>query len=158
MIISAVRKFGFDAAHRLLEHEGKCAYLHGHRYTAHLYFSRKGGSLDAIGRVMDFSEMQVIVGTWIDRYWDHNTILNYHDPLVKVVQGFCKDGQPSLLPYNPTAENLGVYLLGIVCPGLFKGKGAEVVKVVVEETPNCRAEIRRDNNESTELGGDRKGG
>ena len=134
-----IRKFGFDAAHRLINHEGKCKYLHGHRYTAHVHLAPKRG-LDNVGRVLDFGVMQTLIGGWIDQYWDHNTILHQDDgSLAAGVEKFCKNGLPYLLPYNPTAENIAKYLAEI-CRELLREQPVIVTKIVIEETPNCRAE------------------
>ena len=45
-----------------------------------------------------------------------------------------------LLPYNPTAENLGRFLLEVVCPHLFADLPVEIVSVDVHETDNCSAQ------------------
>ena len=41
--------FIFDAAHRILGHSGKCAYLHGHTYRLEVTVS--AAELDALGMV-----------------------------------------------------------------------------------------------------------
>ena len=45
------------------------------------------------------------------------------------------------LPLNPTAENMGDYLLNVVGPEQLKGTGVQLVKVVIWETENCFAEV-----------------
>ncbi len=54
--ISCTRRIEFDAAHRVMRHEGKCKHLHGHRYALEATFSASG--LDALGRVIDFAAFQ----------------------------------------------------------------------------------------------------
>lgn len=139
--IEVVRKFGFDAAHRLINHEGKCAWLHGHRYTVHVHLAPKLG-LDPVGRVLDFAVMQRWIGGWLDEHLDHNTILHEEDgTLAAGIAKFCRGGSPFLLPYNPTAENIAKFLLDTIAGHLLKGVPVVVTRVVVEETPNCRAEV-----------------
>lgn len=74
------RRFEFDAAHRVLNHESKCAHLHGHRYVAEVTVA--SDVLDNVSRVIDFSQVKKLVGEWIDFYWDHNIILHPDDPLL----------------------------------------------------------------------------
>ncbi len=75
------RRIEFDAMHRVVNHEGKCARLHGHRYVA--LVSVRANELDNVARVVDFSLIKERIGGWIDTNWDHNAILNSADPLLK---------------------------------------------------------------------------
>jgi 6-pyruvoyltetrahydropterin/6-carboxytetrahydropterin synthase len=139
-MITASRKIGFDAAHRVMGHEGKCRFIHGHRYTAVLY--AQADELDNLGRVVDFSVLKERVGGWIDEYWDHGAIFNNHDmPAKRAVMAFMRENQQKVyyIDGNPTAENMADYLLRWVCPLVLKGTGVKVVKVKLWETPNCFA-------------------
>lgn len=143
MIYTIERKIEFDAGHRLVGHGGKCAYLHGHRYVVHVFARTRTGFLDDVGRVIDFSIIKEGLGVWIDKLWDHNLILNREDAeLAVAVRRFCKGGAPYLLPYNPTAENLGHYLLEEICPQVFALDPIEVTMIKVDETPNCSAIVQ----------------
>lgn len=134
------RTLAFDAGHRLKNHESKCAYIHGHRYTVHAYARPKEG-LDSLGRVIDFSSVKQKLGSWIDVSLDHQLILNHlDDELIEKVSPWCKFGSPFIMPYNPTAENIGKFLLQ-KCQELFKDDNIEVFKIVVDETPNCSASV-----------------
>ncbi len=136
MRFEVVRRIEFDAAHRVMRHESKCRYLHGHRYVLHLYAVSE--ELDEIGRVVDFGVLKEKIGAWIDLWWDHTTILHRDDTkLIDSLTGFCKHGWPYVLPYNPTAENLGKYLLDIVIPKMHLP--VRVERIRVDETPNCAA-------------------
>ena len=138
MSITCTRKIEFDAAHRVMEHENKCQYLHGHRYVVEATF--ESNSLDDLGRVIDFGKIKEILGTWIDENWDHNAILNIKDQdLGKNIETITKQ-KVYYLPYNPTAENLALYLLREICPKLFPNN-AKCCKIKIYETPNCSSEI-----------------
>jgi len=136
---TVTRKFEFDAAHRVLNHGSKCRFLHGHRYVAEISLTSQ--SLDSLGFVMDFAEVKNLIGGWIDQNWDHNTILHTDDPIASIMRA--KHGiferPPFTLPYNPSAENMALYL-GKQCDALLENFGAEVIKVRLYETPNCFAE------------------
>ncbi len=101
----------FASAHRLLEHEEKCRFLHGHNYKAHITIS---GDIDRLGRVIDFSDLKKKSKDWIDKNWDHNILLNEKDPLTQIVIEFAQDGKPYLFKGNPTAEIMARELFYIV--------------------------------------------
>lgn len=136
--MNITRKLEFDAAHRVMNHESKCASLHGHRYVVEVVAAAP--ELDKIGRVVDFSVLKSELGGWIDTYWDHTTILFEQDEktinLVAQCPGF---KGVAVVPFNPTAENMADYLLRQVFPPLVERHGIKIVSVTVWETPNCKA-------------------
>jgi 6-pyruvoyltetrahydropterin/6-carboxytetrahydropterin synthase len=136
--VTCTRKLEFDAAHRVMLHESKCKYLHGHRYVVEATFM--ADALDALGRVIDFGVIKQVLGTWIDEHFDHNTILNIEDKqLGEMIAGQLQQNI-YYLPYNPTAENIAKYLLEEICPKLFADYPINCVHIRVYETPNCYAE------------------
>lgn len=138
-MITCTRTLEFDAAHRVMNHESKCATLHGHRYKVEI--TAHASNLDDIGRVIDFSVIKEKIGTWLDQQWDHTTILCYHDKdAVKLMELMPGKKKPWIAAFNPTAENMADHLLTKVCPLLLSKTGVIVVKVRVWETPNCWAE------------------
>src|SRR5262249_24520110 len=52
--VQCARRITFCTGHRVLRHEGKCAHLHGHNYTAIVHAAAP--DLDGLGRVVDFAE------------------------------------------------------------------------------------------------------
>ena len=140
------RRFEFDAGHRVMRHESKCANLHGHRYVAEV--SVQSPQLDSLGRVVDFGELKSLVGGWIDANWDHNVLLNSLDPLYSIWldSGACvrqKLFGPKV-PYtfanqNPTAEIMVERLFCVVYQ-LLAHTPLEVTAVRLYETPNCWAD------------------
>lgn len=138
--MNVTRILEFDAAHRVMNHESKCATLHGHRYKVEI--TAKADELDLIGRVVDFSVLKARVGGWIDLHWDHTTIIFHEDE--KTLAGLAT--VPGFKPiyvadWNPTAENMAWHLLHVVCPLILDDLPITVVRVVVHETPNCSAEV-----------------
>lgn len=133
---SITRRLEFDAGHRVLGHEGKCASLHGHRYVVEVTASAP--DLDGLGRVIDFSIIKERVGGWIDSFLDHNLLLHPADQMV------CQAGligrEPFIMPYdapNPTAENIAAVIFARACGRLPE---LTVERVRVYETPNCWAD------------------
>jgi 6-pyruvoyltetrahydropterin/6-carboxytetrahydropterin synthase len=136
--VTCTRLLAFDAAHRVVGHEGKCKDLHGHRYTAEITCA--GTQLDALGRVIDFGVVKERIGGWIDQHWDHTVILWQSDATLANAIAEVTRQRIFLLPDNPTAENMAKYLLEVVCPREMKDTGIRCVRVRVWETPNCYAE------------------
>lgn len=137
-MITVTRKIEFDAGHRVYKHEGKCANLHGHRYVAEI--EATAPELDAMGRVIDFSKLKETIGAWIDKNWDHTTLLYEND--LTAIQGVypLQQNKPVFIcSFNPTAENMAKYLLHDICPMELLGYEIKVVKVTIWETPNCKA-------------------
>jgi 6-pyruvoyltetrahydropterin/6-carboxytetrahydropterin synthase len=141
--VTVTRRFEFDAAHRVLGHQGQCASLHGHRYVAEVTVSSP--RLDDLGMVVDFGVVKEKVGEWIDEYWDHNFIAHHEDPLVRdVLPVPYRVNNPQKFPFvmpaelgNPTAENMARHLFLVVTNRL---SGFRVERVRLYETPNCWAD------------------
>jgi 6-pyruvoyltetrahydropterin/6-carboxytetrahydropterin synthase len=137
--IEISRRIQFCAGHRVMGHENKCAGLHGHNYEA--IFHATADALDELGRVIDFGVLKQKLGTWVDEQWDHAMVLYEKDSeAIKAVKNLSAQRLYEL-PYNPTAENMALYLLHEVCPRLLEGTGVTIVRVTLKETPNCSAEV-----------------
>lgn len=163
--VSCTRRLQFCAGHRVMGHESKCSHLHGHNYVV---FLTAEAPLDDVGRVIDFSVLKARVGTWLDVNWDHGLVLHRDDHAAitaanTLSRELRRDGEwtdvgkqqkTSLLPYNPTAENMAKYLLEEVCPRVLGGTGVEVTSVTLWETENCYATASR----PSTLSGDHPGG
>jgi 6-pyruvoyltetrahydropterin/6-carboxytetrahydropterin synthase len=152
--IAITRHFEFDAGHRLVGHEGKCRFLHGHRYKAEYTMVPAGGAcwLDSVGRVLDFGVIKKRVGEWINDNWDHNLVLNQDDPLLsrqvmetathrqsKFASEVFQGRWPYVMKSNPTAENMVVELYEkthLLLPEV------RIIQVRLWETPNCHADFQ----------------
>lgn len=145
MSITIMRKVSFCAGHRLLNHENKCANLHGHNYIVEFYVT--GNEVDEIGRVVDFAIINKLFKGWIDEHWDHGFLLWDQDVEAINALKTIRPNRIYLLPYNPTAENMARYLLNEIAPPLIdsiKGYDIRMTRVVVWETENSSAEVTVD--------------
>lgn len=137
----------WDAAHRVMRHESKCASLHGHRYKAEIVVSAP--ELDPVGRVVDFGFIKEIVGSWIDEQWDHTTLVNLADAsLLEFLALEVSVGKKPGYGFTgePTAENIARELYAVAqqlmarAPAEKVSPEVKVEMVRVWETPNCQAE------------------
>lgn len=136
-MIIATRYHDISCGHRVVGHESKCKYLHGHNYRIHFHCS--ANKLDAIGRVIDFQEIKIKLCDWLEERWDHKFLIWVNDPLLDEFVNGPFWSSIVTLPFNPTAENMAKYLGEIVAKDQLKDSGIEVVRVIVEETRKCSA-------------------
>lgn len=137
MRIEAIRKFHFCAGHRVLGHESKCANLHGHNYVLCVYAHAQ--QLNSLGMVIDFSVLKEKIDPWLQEYWDHNFLYFQEDEELKRLEPLApKKKNWFACPFNPTAENMGRYLLEVIFPKLLEGTGVRIEKIELQETENCK--------------------
>lgn len=134
-MISICRYHDISVGHRICGHESHCARLHGHNYRIH--FTCTADELDALGRVLDFQVVKERLCRWLEDHWDHRFLVWDKDPLLEGLRAL--DPSVSVLPCNPSAENMASYLGEVVGPAQLEGTGARLVAVEVEETAKCRA-------------------
>lgn len=135
---SVSRAFEFDYAHRLLKHESSCKYIHGHRGRAVVTLSTL--ALDQMGMVIDFKIVKERVLDFVNKYWDHNILLQVGDPLIELIKcNDCNYGKdPYLMMKQPTAENMAEALFNVCKNDIFKDMPyLAVEKVKIFETPSC---------------------
>jgi 6-pyruvoyltetrahydropterin/6-carboxytetrahydropterin synthase len=134
--LSLVRSLRFCAGHRLLGHEGRCAYLHGHNYRVEVEVHARGGGaeVDDVGRVVDFALIKRRLLGWLDAHWDHTFILWEADATALAAVRQAEPTKYFLLPWNPTAENMARYLLEVVAPHVLGDLGVVARRVAVWET------------------------
>lgn len=108
------KEFPFEASHQLMDHDGKCARLHGHSWKLRVYV--EGDTLIVSGpkrgMVMDYGDIKQKVQPLIENYLDH-----YHL-------------NDSLGITAPTSEYVAQWVFNMLYP-LF---GEKLVAVRVEET------------------------
>lgn len=128
------KRLEIDVGHRLMKHEGKCRYAHGHHYAFELTVGAE--TLDEVGRIIDFSVLKEKVGGWLDKYWDHGFIAQRGDPIIDWLLENKQKVQ--ILDTPPTIENL-VEVVFFVATALLRKHGILVTHVVGFETPTSSA-------------------
>jgi 6-pyruvoyltetrahydropterin/6-carboxytetrahydropterin synthase len=131
------RYHDISAGHRVSGHESKCAHLHGHNYR--IWFQvEPDGSLDQLGRVVDFSVLKTQLCEWVEEHWDHKMLIWEKDPMYEDL--FHLDPQGIFTcSFNPTAENMAEFLVNVVGPKQLENSGVKLVAVRIEETRKCAA-------------------
>jgi 6-pyruvoyltetrahydropterin/6-carboxytetrahydropterin synthase len=140
--VTIMKRITFCAGHRLLNHGGKCENLHGHNYVAEIFVT--GDKTDNVGRLVDFSVINSLFSSWINEHWDHAMLLWDVDTTAISALQSVEPNRIYLLPWNPTAENMGRYLLERAGPQLLSQIAdyqLQVSKVVLWETGTSCAEV-----------------
>lgn len=123
----------FCYGHRLLNYAGKCRNLHGHNGKA--VITVETPSLDALGMVVDFTEIKRVIGAWIDETLDHKMILHRDDPVLPELR---RQGEPVVvIDVNPTAENIAKLIYDHAAVN-----GLPVLEVTLWETETSFATYR----------------
>jgi len=137
--ITATRYHDFSTGHRVYGHESKCAHLHGHNYR--IYLTVEADQLDTVGRVMDFSGIKDKFVIWLEVNWDHKFLIWEKDPFAPTLKELDPEGTV-VVNFNPTAENMGQYLINVIGPQQLAGTNVKLVKVNIEETRKCSVEVQ----------------
>jgi 6-pyruvoyltetrahydropterin/6-carboxytetrahydropterin synthase len=118
--IIVYKEGNFDSAHFLRNYKGKCANMHGHRWTYKVYVS--ANSLDSCGMVVDFKDLKAAMKDCIEEIFDH-----------KVVN--------EQVEFNPTAENIAIHIFEVLSVAINNGN-RKVVQVDVFESPESCATVK----------------
>jgi len=121
------KDFLFSAAHQIRLHPGKCERLHGHNWRVRIH--ARASSLNALGMVVDFADLQRMVAEIGSRF-DHRNV-NEVPPFDEV---------------NSTAENLARFFYEEARRRLRDQEGGRVTvaKVEVWENEGSLAVYRED--------------
>lgn len=102
----------FDAGHRLLGYNGKCASPHGHTFRAELLV--EGEELDGLGLLVDFGDLKSTVKGFVDSRWDHGFLLNSDDTVLLDSLQRVPEAKVYVLPgVNPSAEAMARELFAV---------------------------------------------
>ena len=128
-------KAAFDSAHFLSGYNGKCANIHGHRWTIEVEI--KGRELQQSGEkkgmLIDFGDLKKAVKDLADSF-DHALIYESGSLRENTLSALMDENFRLIeVPFRPTAENFAKYFFDIL-----SGKKLEIASVTVYETPdNC---------------------
>lgn len=133
-------KESFDAAHFLKDHGGKCANIHGHRWTVEAEVTAENVETEgkSRGMVVDFADLKDALKDETDRM-DHCLIYEAGSLFPETLAALGKEGF-RLVEFvgRPTAENMARFFFDRLAE-----KGIPVSAVTVFETPRNKATYRR---------------
>jgi len=112
------RDFYFDAAHKIVDYQGKCEELHGHTYKLTVTIT---GNLKDDGMVLDFAILKKVVNETIINKLDHRYLNDIFE--------------------NPTTENIATWIFDELNKK-FKEYDCSVYEVTLYEGKNNRVTVR----------------
>jgi 6-pyruvoyltetrahydropterin/6-carboxytetrahydropterin synthase len=114
----------FSAGHALRGYKGKCENVHGHNYRVRV--TLEGASLDAIGLLLDFTDLKKVM----------------HGVIAGMDHKFLNDQTP-FDTINPSAENIAKYFYEEAARQMPKAaNGARIASITVWETDHAAAIYR----------------
>ena len=135
--ITAERYHDISCGHRVVGHENKCKFLHGHNYRFHFKIASAGG-LDEVGRVMDFGVIKSKLCEWLEENYDHKMLIWELDPMLPDLKKISPESIVEV-DFNPTAENIAENFCRVLAPDLLADTGCVLVELRIEETRKCSA-------------------
>lgn len=146
--IRLTKHYDFEMAHALYHYNGRCKNIHGHSY--HLYVTVIGEPIEDMenpknGMVLDFSDLKKIVKQEIVDNLDHSIMLNAKAQTNSLNSLTDMYERHHLVNFQPTCENLVVYIADQIIPKL--PKGVRLHSVRLYETSDSYAEWFASDNE-----------
>lgn len=126
----------FHAAHRQLNYQGKCAYVHGHTWRGTFTVKAERFPRDPkLDMSVDFGALKGIF-----EGLDHKMLVSRNDASFLDPKLFEPEGVVVMPGGNPSVENVALYCLNEaveVLAKLFPGQGVEYhLEVTIQETDN----------------------
>lgn len=146
--IRVTKFYDFEMAHALWNYDGLCKNIHGHSYK--LYVTVIGEPINdendkKNGMVIDFGDLKRIVKGEIVDQLDHSLAIYKRAPHDKLLTLDGMYERHFVFDFQPTCENLVVWIVEKIKPML--PKGVELKNVKLYETANSSAEWDADDNQ-----------
>ncbi len=128
-------------SHALLNYDGLCRNIHGHSYKLQVTIAGEpiqvaGSPKD--GMVIDFSILKKLIQEQIISKLDHSLMINEKAPIDKLTAVGQMYERLQVVPFQPTSENMVLYIAGQV--KLLLPEHLELFSVRLYETGNSFAE------------------
>lgn len=140
-VIRVTKEFNFEMAHALYGYDGPCKNIHGHSYQLSVTVIGKTISEkenQKLGMVIDFSDLKKIVEECVVKEFDHSLVLNENSPHKDFVVKNLLLGKITLVPFQPTCENMLTHFAQILKNKFKRDVGLHHLEL--RETPNSYAE------------------
>lgn len=133
----------FHAAHRQLDYDGKCAYVHGHTWRGSFVVrAERFPRLKGVDMSVDFGALKEIF-----RSLDHRMLVSRRDGVFLDSRLFEPDGIVLIPGANPSVENVARYCMERAVEALsklFPNRGIDYdLEVTIQETDNNLFALRR---------------
>ncbi|MFA5327446.1 MAG: 6-carboxytetrahydropterin synthase [Prolixibacteraceae bacterium] len=146
--IRVTKQFSFEMSHALLNYDGLCRNIHVHSYKWQITvigepLQDSGSPKD--GMVIDFSILKKIIQQHIVTQLDHSLMINEKAPTDKLSELGQMYERHHVVPFQPTSENMVLYIAEKVKPLL--PEHIVLFSVRLYETSNSFAEWFAEDNQ-----------
>jgi 6-pyruvoyltetrahydropterin/6-carboxytetrahydropterin synthase len=134
-------EFRFEMAHSLWNYDGPCRNIHGHSYKLNVTVigqPREEESHPKNGMVIDFSDLEKIINENIISYFDHSVVINSAADRPELKETSRMFDKFYIVDYQPTCENLLVYIVKKINDKL--PSGIKLFSAKLRETETTSAE------------------
>ena len=135
--METIRAHGkFQAAHRQLGYDGKCAFVHGHTWRGTFILGAERFPRDEkLDMSVDFGALKDIF-----KFLDHKMMVSELDETFLNAELFDPEGVVVIPGSNPSVENVALYCMNEAVEALaklFPGRQIEYrIEVIIQETDN----------------------
>ena len=141
-MVTRIRRFiETDTGHRVPNHKSKCKHLHGHRYRFEAEIEGEvveESGVSEEGMLMDFSDISVILTTYIHDVIDHALVISESDSdIIQLLNHLPEDHRTVLVPFIPTAENLAKWAFEQVDPHIESVYGNKLKLIAMHCRETC---------------------
>lgn len=139
--IRVTKQFSFEMSHALLNYDGLCSNIHGHSYNLQITIIGEpllDSESPKNGMVIDFSILKKLVQQQIVSSLDHSLMINEKAPTDKLAELGEMYHRHQVVPFQPTTENLVIYIAEKV--KLILPEHLQLFSVRLYETTNSFAE------------------
>jgi 6-pyruvoyltetrahydropterin/6-carboxytetrahydropterin synthase len=136
-MIRVTKRFHFEMAHTLYEYDGLCRNIHGHSYNLEVTISgepRNEPGHPKDGMLLDFSTLKEIVKTHVVNPFDHALMISSLVPEEQKQLLSQTTDRFIVVDFQPTSENLVVYIASILQPLLPSGVTLFSIRLYETET------------------------
>ena len=145
--IRVTKEFSFEMAHALWNYDGACKNIHGHSYR--LFVTIKGTPVSdskdpKFGMVLDFKDLKLLVKEPIVDFFDHSLVLYQEAEGEALSQLRSMYEKVYLFDFQPTCENLLLYIVDKIQNSLHSS--LELHSVKLYETATSYGEWCSDDN------------
>lgn len=139
--IRVSKEFHFEMAHALWNYDGLCRHIHGHSYKLQITIVGEP-ILDTndkkLGMVLDFADLKMVAKGPVVDFLDHSLVIykEARDYIPRIPNEMYE--KVHVVDFQPTCENLVLYIAGIIKSRL--SRGVDLYSVRLYETPTSFAE------------------
>ncbi len=139
--IRVTKEFHFEMAHALWNYDGKCKHIHGHSYKLFVTIIGepiKDADNPKLGMILDFGDLKTMVKEPVVDMLDHSLVLNRVAGPTIPDRSNQMYNKVHFFDFQPTVENLVVYIADTIKPKL--PPGIDLYSVRLHETASAFAE------------------